>query len=153
MYSLFNVRDDFVFVEVFTINVPGAAGPVSVQRRLEVAENWQGRMDEMPVAPDRDHFGTPFVPAEVAVMLVQMGVLKIPDGASYTVQYAGSGKYFSTNRDALAYCARRWPDEMRMFNDELHKGAPLQISPSRQKAFAENTDKLRPWIEKAATQA
>lgn len=144
-----NRMDDFIFVEIFSIKLPGGNGPVSMQRRFEIKESWHGHLDELPIVPDRSHYGTLFVPAEVAVLLLRGGVLREPGGASYCVQYAGRGVYFSTNRDALAYCARRWPAAIQMFNDDLHKGAPLEISQCRRDAFDADADKLRPWFDKA----
>lgn len=143
--SHFDKNDTQVFVEIFAVPVNGTIFKFSVQRRFMVAEKWIGDMESMPVCPDRDHYGTPFVPADVAVMLLQMGVLKIPVYRSWCVEYAGNGCYFDDGRDALSYCVRRWPAAMAMFTDRLNLGAPLEISPSREAAFKENSAKIKPW--------
>lgn len=147
-YSLFTNQDTHVYAEIFCFQVD-TVNTVSVQRRFEVTEKWLGDMASMPVAPDRNHYGTPFVPSDVAVLLLQCGVLKIPSCTSWVVQYGGSGHYFSNSSAALDYCARRWPDAMALFNDNLHRGAPLEISESRKVAFEENKEKIQPWKDKA----
>lgn len=147
--SRFFNGDDHVFVEIFSLRVPGVSGPVSVQRRFAVTPKWQGDMGSMPVLPDRDRCGTPFVLAEVAVLLINAGVLEIPEGASWCVQYAGSGHYFESSLKALDFVSRRWPKELAMFADDLNKGAPLELSPSRQSMFDANLEALRPWLEKS----
>lgn len=152
MYSVFTKRDAFVFSEIFSMKVAGGGGPVSMQRRFVVTEGWAGRMDELPVAADRDHYGTPFVPAEVAVLLLQSHVLETPAESSYCVQFAGRGYYCDSAQQALEYCRRRWPREMQLFYAALYQGAPLEVSPSRKKAFEENKKKLDPWIKKADAQ-
>lgn len=143
--SHFDNRDTQVFVEIFAVPVNGTIFKFSVQRRFMVAEKWIGDMESMPVCPDRDHYGTPFVPADVAVMLLQMGVLQIPVYHSWCVEYAGNGCYFDGGDEALSYCVRRWPAAMAMFTDRLNLGAPLEISPSREAAFRENSAKIKPW--------
>lgn len=144
--------EDFIFVEIFSIRVPGCNGPVSVQRRFEIADSWKNDVASLPIIPERNHYGTPFVPAEVAVMLIQTGVLKIPAGASYSVQFAANGHYFDSAHDALEYVAKRWPDAMAMFNADLHRGLPLELSPERKAAFEENRERLQPWMDKAKAQ-
>ncbi len=147
--SRFFNGDNYVFVEIFSIRVPGVSGPVSVQRRFAVTPKWQGDMESMPVMPDRDHCGTPFVLAEVAVLLINAGVLEIPDGASWCVQYAGSGHYFDSHLQALEFVSKRWPKELAMFADDLNQGAPLELSPSRKAMFDANVGALKPWLEKS----
>ena len=149
MYSLFNNRDYQVFSEIFCFNVPGGSGPVSVQRRFWVTDKWGGDMSAMPFAADRRHFGTPFVPSDSAVLLLQMGVLEIPEGSSWVVEYGGSGHYFPSSTEALRYCTNRWPAAMALFRQKVERGEPLEISESRKAAFDERWEQIQPWQDKA----
>lgn len=152
-YSLFSNLDTAVFVEIFAVPVNGTPYTFSVQRRFEVTEKWVGDMESMPVAADRRYCGTPFVPAEVAMLLINSGVLRVPESRSWCVQYAGSGWYCDSAEKALYYCARRWPAAMAMFADDLNRDEPLKLSQSRKEAFAENAEKLKPWQEQASALA
>ena len=144
------INQDFeVFVEIFAVPTKDEIFYFSVQRRFEVTEKWFGKMSAMPVCPDRNHYGTAYVPSDVAVMLLQAGMLQIPERRSWCVQYAGSGHYFDSSSDALDYCRKRWPAEMAKFTKRLHLGASLEISPSREAAFRENKAKIQPWKERA----
>lgn len=151
--SRFIDQDVEVFVEIFAVPTKGELFDFSVQRRFEVTEQWFGEMSTVPVCPDRNHYGTAFAPSDVAVLLLQAGVLQIPERRSWCVQYAGSGQYFDSSRDALAYCRKRWPAEMARFTKRLHLGASLDISPSRAAAFEENKAKLQPWNDRAGALA
>lgn len=151
--SRFINQDTQVFVEIFAVPVNGTIFKFSVQRRFEVTEKWVGDMAAMPVCPDRDHCGTPFVPADVAVLLLQMGVLRVPNHHSWCVEYAGNGCYFDVGNKAMSYCVRRWPAAMAMFTDRLNLGAPLEVSPSREAAFKENKAKIEPWKEQVSALA
>ena len=96
-----------VFSEIFSFRVPG--GEVFMQRRFELSPDWAGGLKSLPIVSDRSTSGTLFVLPADAVLLFRAGALTLPAGGTYSVQFHGSGKYFDTPAEALAYMAKRWP--------------------------------------------
>ena len=67
------------------------------------------------------------------------------------MQFHGSGKYFDTPAEALAYMAERWPVPFSLWRQKLDAGENvLQQSPRRAAAFAEGFPGLAAFNEALA---
>ena len=140
-----------IFSEIFSFRVPG--GEVFMQRRFELSPDWAGRLKSLPIVSDRSTSGTLFVLPSDAVLLFRAGALTLPAGGTYSVQFHGSGKYFNTPADALAYMAERWPVPFSLWQKKLEAGEHvLQQSHRRATAFAEGFPGLAAFNEALAAQ-
>lgn len=141
----------FVFSELFSLHIPG--GDASLQRRFELSPSWEGGTASLPIVPDHSTSGTLFVLPSDAVLLARAGALRVPNGGSYCVQAHGSGKYFDTPAEALAYMAQRWPSPFCRWRQKLDRGEDaLQQSPRRAAAFAEGFPGLAEYDKALAAQ-
>ena len=69
------------------------------------------------------------------------------------MQFHGSGKYFDTPVEALAYMAERWPVPFSLWRQKLEQGENvLQQSQRRAAAFAEGFPGLTSFNEALASQ-
>lgn len=140
-----------IFSEIFSFRVPG--GEVFMQRRFELSPDWAGGVKSLPIVSDRSTSGTLFVLPSDAVLLFRAGALTLPAGGTYSVQFHGSGKYFNTPADALAYMAERWPVPFSLWQKKLEAGEHvLQQSHRRATAFAEGFPGLAAFNEALAAQ-
>ena len=140
-----------IFSEIFSFRVPG--GEVFMQRRFELSPDWAGGVKSLPIVSDRSTSGTLFVLPSDAVLLFRAGALTLPAGGTYSVQFHGSGKYFDTPADALAYMAERWPVPFSLWQKKLEAGEHvLQQSHRRATAFAEGFPGLAAFNEALAAQ-
>lgn len=140
-----------VFSEIFSFRVPG--GEVFMQRRFELSPDWAGALASLPIVTDRSACGTLYVLPADAVVLFKAGALTLPGGGSYSVQFHGSGKYFDTPAEALAYMAKRWPVPFSLWRQKLEQGENvLQQSHRRAAAFAEGFPGLAAFNEELASQ-
>ena len=140
-----------IFSEIFSFRVPG--GEVFMQRRFELSPDWAGGVKALPIVSDRSTSGTLFVLPSDAVLLFRAGALTLPAGGTYSVQFHGSGKYFNTPADALAYMAERWPVPFSLWQKKLEAGEHvLQQSHRRATAFAEGFPGLAAFNEALAAQ-
>ena len=140
-----------IFSEIFSFRVPG--GEVFMQRRFELSPDWAGGVKSLPIVSDRSTSGTLFVLPSDAVLLFRAGALTLPAGGTYSVQFHGSGKYFNTPADALAYMAERWPVPFSLWQKKLEAGEHvLQQSHRRATAFAEGFPGLTSFNEALASQ-
>ena len=127
-----------VFSEIFSFRVPG--GEVFMQRRFELSPDWAGGLKSLPIVSDHSTSGTLFVLPADAVLLFRAGALTLPAGGTYSVQFHGSGKYFDTPAEALAYMTKRWPVPFSLWRQKLEQGENvLQQSHRRAAAFAEGS--------------
>lgn len=123
-----------VFSEIFSFRVPG--GEVYMHRRFELSPDWAGGVKSLPIVSDRSTSGTLFVLPSDAVLLFRAGALTLPAGGTYSVQFHGSGKYFDTPVEALAYMAERWPVPFSLWRQKLDaRENVLQQSHRRAAAF------------------
>lgn len=140
-----------VFSELFSFRVPG--GEVFMQRRFELSPDWAGGLKSLPIVADRSACGTLYVLPADAVLLFRAGALTLPGGGSYSVQFHGSGQYFDTPAEALAYMAKRWPVPFSLWRQKLEQGENvLQQSHRRAAAFAEGFPGLAAFNEELASQ-
>ena len=124
-----------------------------MQRRFELSPDWAGGVKSLPIVSDRSTSGTLFVLPSDAVLLFRAGALTLPAGGTYSVQFHGSGKYFNTPADALAYMAERWPVPFSLWQKKLEAGEHvLQQSHRRATAFAEGFPGLAAFNEALAAQ-
>lgn len=140
-----------VFSEIFSFRVPG--GEVFMQRRFELSPDWAGGLKSLPIVSDRSTSDTLFVLPADAMLLFRAGALTLPAGGTYSVQFHGSGKYFDTPAEALAYMAERWPVPFSLWRQKLDAGENvLQQSQRRAAAFAEGFPGLTSFNEALASQ-
>ena len=116
-----------VFSEIFSFRVSG--GKVFMQRRFELSPDWAGGLKSLPIVSDRSTSDTLFVLPADAVLLFRAGALTLPAGGTYSVQFHGSGKYFDTPAEALAYMAERWPVPFSLWRQKLDAGETSCSSP------------------------
>ena len=136
-----------VFSEIFSFRMPG--GEVFMQRRFELSPDWAGGLKSLPIVSDRSTSDTLFVLPTDAMLLFRAGALTLPAGGTYSVQFHGSGKYFDTPAEALAYMAERWPVPFSLWRQKLDV---LQQSHRRAAAFAEGFPGLAAFNEALASQ-
>lgn len=135
-----------VFSEIFSFRVTG--GEVFMQRRFELSPDWAGVLASLPIVTDRSACGTLYVLPTDTVRLFKAGALTLPAGGTYSVQFHGSGKYFDTPAEALAYMAERWPVPFSLWQKKLEAGEHvLQQSTRRAAAFAEGFPGLAEFNE------
>lgn len=140
-----------VFSEIFSFRVP--SGEVFMQRRFELSPDWAGGLKSLPIVSDRSTSDTLFVLPADAMLLFRAGALTLPAGGTYSVQFHGSGKYFDTPAEALAYMAERWPVPFSLWRQKLEHGENvLQQSQRRAAAFAEGFPGLTSFNEALASQ-
>ena len=124
-----------------------------MQRRFELSPDWAGALASLPIVTDRSACGTLYVLPADTVVLFKAGALTLPGGGSYSVQFHGSGKYFDTPAEALAYMAERWPVPFSLWQKKLEAGEHvLQQSHRRATAFAEGFPGLAAFNEALAAQ-
>lgn len=71
--------------------------------------------------------------AENIMRQFALGRIRCVEPASWSVQYAGSGHYFTSSEDAFAYIRQRWPYHYRRYL-ELTGAEAAGLPPTEQEA-------------------